>query len=516
MTKTRRTRWAALLALPVALTLAACGAQTAPAGSGSDGTVQTTLTIGSVYEHDGFDPLNPLSASANGERLVPVFDTLLRVDSAGEIVPQLAAAMDSPDGKTWTLKLREGVTFTDGTQLDADAVIFNIERHRAPDSPSSSKSLLSDVATLEATDAHTVTFTLNAANWSFPYLFTPSGALGLIGSPEALTTDPEGFNQAPVGAGPYVVKSWVPDDKVTMVANPDYWAGEPEITELTYLVLPDAQARENALLTGQIDITSVTGNFEQLSANSDLTFYTQGNRGGMALLTNASVAPLDDQRVRRAVQAAFDPANSKQVLFGATDLWNGELSCLPFATESEQCEPSAVTTDNAAAKQLVADYVADGKSPKIEILANSMLSKEAQYAEQVLRDIGLEPTIQTVGPGEHIPALYSGEFQLGFWQMVPFDSFYPLGYTIFSGAGRNVPQHGDEALNEALEAAVNGSTIEERNSGLRDAQSIWTSEAYVTWLGPLPQYIVSRAGVDMGDGYLGGFAFYPAEISVTN
>lgn len=170
-----RTRWTALLALPLAFSLAACGSSSAPdSGSVAEGgNSKDSLAIGSLYEHDGYDPLNPLSASANGERLVPVFDTLLRVSGDGEVVPQLAESMESEDGSTWTLKLRSGVTFTDGTPLNAEAVIFNIDRHRAPDTPSSSKSLLEDVASIEASDDTTVTIKLNNANWSFPYLFTP-------------------------------------------------------------------------------------------------------------------------------------------------------------------------------------------------------------------------------------------------------------------------------------------------------------------------------------------------------
>lgn len=513
-----RTRWTALLALPLAFSLAACGSSSAPdSGSVAEGgNSKDSLAIGSLYEHDGYDPLNPLSASANGERLVPVFDTLLRVSGDGEVVPQLAESMESEDGSTWTLKLRSGVTFTDGTPLNAEAVIFNIDRHRAPDTPSSSKSLLEDVASIEASDDTTVTIKLNNANWSFPYLFTPSGALGLIGSPTALEADPVAFNTAPIGAGPYIVEQWVPDDRVTMIANPDYWAGEPEIKELTYLVLPDPQARENALLTGQIDITSISGNFETLSANNDLTFHDQGNRGGLSLLSNVSVAPLDDVRVRKAIQLAIDPQNSQQVLFGQAELWDGNLGCIPFAIGSDQCEPSDVEADIEEAKSLIDEYVADGNASDIEILANSGLNKEAQYVDQVLKDIGMTPVIKTVGPGEHIPTLYSGDYQLGFWQMVPFDSFYPLGFTIFSGSARNVTQHSDANLDAALAQGVNGATIEERNAGLRDAQKIWTEEAYVTWLGPLPQYVVSKSNVDLGDDYLGGFAFYPADITFTN
>lgn len=511
---------AALLA--VSLSLTACGggttntggATTAPTADGGSASAGTTLTIGSLYEHDGFDPLNPLSASANGERLVPVFDTLLRVDTSGAAVGQLAEGMTSEDGLVWTLTLRDGVTFTDGTPLDAEAVIYNVGRHSAEDSPSSSKYLLSTVVSMEAPDATTVVFTLSSANFSFPYLFTSSGAVGLIGSPTALEADAEGFNRAPIGAGPYIVEEWVADDHVTMTANPDYFAGEPAIKTLTYKVLPDPQSRENALVTGQIDITSISGDFTKVAADPNLTVQDGGSRGGLALLPNTSAAPLDDDRVREAIQLAFDPKNSKAVLFGTSDVWDGVLGCVPFGA-GDQCEPTTVKPDLEKAKKLIAEYAAEGNAVDIEILANTFLQTQAQYVDQVLKSIGMTSTIKTVSPGEHIPALYSGEYQLGMWQMVPFESFYPLGYTIFSGTARNVIKHDDAAFDAALEQGVNAATLDERNEGLRTVQTIWNDEAYVTWLGPLPQFIVTNKNVDMGDGYLGGFAFYPADITVS-
>lgn len=503
----------AALAVPLALVLSAC-AGSAPSDGGGSATAPTELVVGSLYEHDGFDPLNPLSASANGERLMPVFDTLLRVSTTGEIEPYLAEGMESEDGATWTMTLRDGVKFTDGTPLDAEAVIFNIDRHRAEDSPSSSKSLLANLTGLTASDANTVVFSLAAPNFSFPYLFTASGAVGLIGSPTALAADAEAFNRSPVGAGPFIVQEWVPDDHVTMTRNPDYWGDTPQLETLTYKVLPDPQSRENALVAGQVQVAVIAGNFEAVSQNADLKVNTQGARGGIALLPNTSVAPLNDLRVRQAVQMAFDPKNTKSVMFGTADLWDGKRGCIPFGAGTEQCEESTVETDVEGATKLIAEYVAEGNSASIEILTNSLMTSYAEYVDQVLKSIGLEPTIRSVNPGDHIPALYGGEYQLGMWQMTPFDSFYPLGYTVFSSTARNVIKQDNTEFQAALEAGVNGATTEERNQGLRDVQTIWNDDALVTWMSPLPMYMTTRTNVDLGPGYLGGMTFYAAEVTV--
>lgn len=507
--RVRRRLGAALTAVAL-LTLAACGG-----AGGSPGTDQATdeLVVGALYEHDGFDPLHPLAASANGERLIPVFDTLLRIGTDGDVHPLLAESMESADGATWTLKLREGVEFTDGTPLDAEAVIFNVDRHRAPDSPSSSKSLLESLVSMEATDELTVVFTLAQPNFSFPYLFTASGAVGLIGSPTALQADEQAFNQMPVGAGPFEVVEWVPDDHVTMKRNPDYWGEAPAYETLTFRVLPDPQARENALRSDQLDMAVSVNNFESLEQDANLQVHTTGARGAVALLPNASKPPFDDVRVRRAVQMAFDPVNTRNAIFGASQLWDGERGCLPFATGAAQCEPSTTETDVAAAKDLVAEYVAEGNAPTTDILATTATTSLAEYVAQVLTEIGLEPEINAVGVAEHIPALYGGDFQLGLWQMSPFESFYPLGFTLFSSTGRNVIQHDDKDLDEALSRGVNGATIDERDAGLRDAQRVINDQALVTWLSPAPLYMTTSKDVELSDDYLGGMSFYPTDVT---
>lgn len=505
-------RLAAAATATALLALGACGGGTEKSGSTEPAD---ELVVGSLYEHDGFDPLHPLAAAANGERLIPVFDTLLRVGPDGDVHPFLAEGMESEDGKTWTMTLRPDVEFTDGTPLNAEAVIFNVERHRAPDSPSSSKSLLENLASMQATDAQTVVFELERANFSFPYLFTASGAVGLIGSPTALQKDEQAFNHKPVGAGPFEVVEWVPDDHVTMKRNPDYWGEAPAYETLTFRVLPDPQARENALRSGQVHMAVLVSNFKSIEDDADLQVQTQGVRGAVGLLPNVSKPPFDDVRVRRAVQMAFDPANTRNAIFGPSQLWDGDRGCLPFAADSAQCEPSQVEIDVAGAKSLIEEYVAEGNAPTTDLLATTSTTPLAEYVAQVLTEIGLEPKINAVGPAEHIPALYGGDYQLGLWQMTPFESFYPLGYTLFSGSGRNVIVHANNELDAALDHSVNGESLEERNAGLKEAQQVINDQALVTWLSPAPLYMTVRDNVELSDEYLGGLSFYPTDVTVT-
>ena len=195
----------------LALALTSC-AQSPGAENETDGGGEPqlggTIIAASVSEMRGFDPLRADSLGTGIERAAQVMDTLMyRDDLSGEAKPKLAKSLETDDAQTWVLTLREGINFTDGTPLDAEAVKFNLERHIAPDSTSSAKSMLSGIESIEVTDALELTITLKAPSGSFPLSLTGSSAASLIGSPTALA-DPDAFNINPVGAGPFKFVSW--------------------------------------------------------------------------------------------------------------------------------------------------------------------------------------------------------------------------------------------------------------------------------------------------------------------
>nr|WP_246330895.1 ABC transporter substrate-binding protein [Saccharopolyspora hordei] len=212
---------------------------------------------GSLLLADGYEPesLNPL-LGYGAEGAAKFYDGLLAFDGRAELRPALAAEppQSSPDAKTWTVKLRDGVRFHDGTPFDAEDVVATY--HAAID-PAYASTVSSDYAMLadvRALDPHTVQFDLK-----IPYSAWPSKlVLGIVPSEKLATPEPlenSELNTKPVGTGPYELVEWRQGDQMTWKGNPDYWGGAPAIGEVTVVFAKDDNTRAQRLLSGEFDGT---------------------------------------------------------------------------------------------------------------------------------------------------------------------------------------------------------------------------------------------------------------------
>src|SRR5690606_28951078 len=132
------------------------------------------------------------------------FDGLLLDGPDETIEPRLAVSLTSEDPTTWVLRLRPGVTFTDGSPLDAEAVKFNWERFRDPEQASPYASVVDQISKLTAIDATTLRIDLTSPNATLDTVIAQT-PLNLIGSPTAIEADPAAFARRPIGAGAFTV-----------------------------------------------------------------------------------------------------------------------------------------------------------------------------------------------------------------------------------------------------------------------------------------------------------------------
>ncbi len=183
-------------------------------------------------------------------------------------IPALATECTANDASTeWTCKLRQGVKFHDGTDFNADAVIFNFERWRFTTNPYHYASQVfeyyeamwggfddaSIITKVEKVDEYTVKFTLNAP--LAPFIANLAMDMFAISSPAAIEKYGEEYGlpaSGCVGTGPFIFKEWVEGDHITVLANDDYWGGRPSIDEIVFRVIPDDSARYLALKAGDI------------------------------------------------------------------------------------------------------------------------------------------------------------------------------------------------------------------------------------------------------------------------
>ena len=205
----------------VGLVLSGCGGGSGSESSSTDaGTPKKggKLTYAMNTEVPSLDPaLCGVTASTS----IPIFGTLLRQDpDKNEFVGQMADSFTTSDGKAWTLKLREGVKFSDGTAFDAEAVAFNWDRIKDPKTLSPAARVTKDM-TWKVVDPTTVSVTLKSTNYQFPWQLAKG--LSMIGSPAAIKAAGADVGNKPVGAGPFTLKKWTRNSQIEYSRNPAYF-----------------------------------------------------------------------------------------------------------------------------------------------------------------------------------------------------------------------------------------------------------------------------------------------------
>jgi len=315
------------LLLAVLLILSACsgGNEATPADSGGTTSEEDkqggTLVYGRGADAVGLDPINV----TDGESIRVthnIFETLLEYDENLELQPKLATEYSSSeDGLTWTFKLREGVKFHDGTDFNAEAVVFNFERWMDPENPyhkgdfpyypflyggfkGDENHLIEHV---KATGDHELEIKLKRK--TAPFLSYLAISMFGIASPAAIEEFEGDVNEHPVGTGPFKFEEWSRNNTITLAKNPDYWMeGKPYLDKVIFQVIPENSARLNALQTGEIDVldgmNATDTNVVEETQGLELLKRPSFNIGYMAF--NTEKKPFDDPKVRQAINMAIN------------------------------------------------------------------------------------------------------------------------------------------------------------------------------------------------------------------
>ncbi|GAA3642853.1 ABC transporter substrate-binding protein [Nonomuraea antimicrobica] len=377
--------------------LAACGAQ-----NGAQDSVQNSVQDGG---QNGGQDGGQLTLAAPRDlvagpqdpyythQTLRVWEPLVTVDDRLRPVPALAASWESAqDGRRWTFTLREGVRFSDGTTLTAEAVVANIERFRriAP-RPSAFFSL---DAGMEAAygkltgvraEAGKVAFTLEEPVADLPGRL--AGFFSMVQSPKAFAASGD-FAGGPVGTGPYTLAEWVKGQRAVLTANPHYHGAAPAYRRIEVRVIPDANARvaalqagevdglidKGALLPGQVAAVAADSAYRVVRSPSVLTHY---------LTFNASREPFSDPRLREAADLAIDRRAIAEKLLAGTARPGGAFLSPAFG---DLADPGpAPACDPARARELVT--AAGAPAEPVTILVSSAETGQFPYTDvaEVLR-----------------------------------------------------------------------------------------------------------------------------------
>lgn len=261
------------------------------------GTVRLALfqqSTGDTFDSARYDKGNDYIRGTS------VYSYLTRMDEQGQAQPEVAESWEANKEATrWTFTIRKGVTFSDGSPLTTDDIIFSIMRHREEKVASTAKQLISNITAMAADGPGKVVFDLAQPDVDFPIL------IGIFQF--ALVKNGTYDFAKPIGTGAFTVKEFQPGIRTVLVRNPNFWKqGQPYIDQFEMFPIPDASARANALLSGDVDmILELRGNgIEQVAKSS-----------------NAEVFVTPSTRYT-AIQAAVDraPSNNTDLAIGLSHL----------------------------------------------------------------------------------------------------------------------------------------------------------------------------------------------------
>lgn len=416
-----------LLALILAALLALAATPVlAEDGTGDDNTLVLFLTE---------DPETLDVQMTTDSYTVPLncFDRLVEcdtVDGEAVIVPGLASSWEtSDDGLVWTFHLVEGVKFHNGEELTADDVVYTVNRMMDPDQLAKNTDFFymikgaqacyegqaDSVEGVVALDDYTVQFTLESPYGSFlANLATPGCS---IYNREATEAAGDQFGVDPslcIGTGPFIMESWTLGSEVTMRANPDYFKGAPQLDGVKLLIVPDADTQRMLFESGQSDVFNFDYAPSQLAYFKNNPDYADnivsGPRAGLYYyLFNMNIEPLNDVRVRKALQMAID----RQAILDA--LFDGEgvvvNSFLPSGVLGHNPDATVINYDPEGAKALLAEAgYADGFDMELAQMTDTPNTLSVnEIVQAYLAQIGVNATIKQYDDASYYAVRGEGE-----------------------------------------------------------------------------------------------------------
>ncbi len=367
---------------------------------------QTDLTIALQLEPPHLDPTSAAAGAIDSVLYTNVFEGLTKFTETGAVVPGLAREWAiSDDGLTYTFHLVEGATFHDGTDFDAEDVVFSLDRARAEDSTNAQKQLFAGIDSVEAVDPATVKVTLSQPDGNL--LFNLAWGDAVIVAPESI----DDIKARPVGTGPFRFQDWRQGDSITLVRNDDYWGDAPALTQATFKFISDPTAAFAAMMAQDIDAFAgfpAPENLPQFEADPRFKVLRGSTEGETILAMNNAVAPFDDVRVREAVAHAID----RQAVIDGAMFGLGTPIGTHFAPHNPDYEDLTALSDfdPEKSKALLAEAgLADGFSTTLKLPPPSYARRGGEIIAAQLREVGIETEITNLEWAQWLEQVFNGK-----------------------------------------------------------------------------------------------------------
>jgi peptide/nickel transport system substrate-binding protein len=483
--------------LAVLMVASACGGGGGGGGGTTSGGTPKNGGVLKVAQETEIVTLDPATSGLVVEREIyyNMYDSLVAIDSKLNFVPALATEWKYTDDRTLIFTLRKGVKFQDGSDFDASAVKFNIDRYLT-DPRSVRKSDLASVESVEVRDPSTAVF----------HLKRPDGTLlaqlvdraGMMLSPTAVKALGSNLQvQAPgAGTGPFEFVEWKRDDHLTLKRNASYWRKDkngrqlPYLDQIVYRPLTNLDATLAALKTGDVDAARTVSpkDVQAVKTESTLTYKETPGLGFQGMELNHSAPPFNDPAKARAVALAIDRAQVlKNVIFDV-----GVLSYGPLTPASWAYDPNEKIFDKADSSK--ARSTATGFSFQLKVANTADSTQEGQLIQAQLAKAGITVTLVPEDFGKLTTETRNHQFQaaLAGWsgRIDPDGNMYAWFHT---GGSFNDGVYSNKQVDELLEQARAATDRDKRKQLYQDAQKTLVGDAaYVFIYNPTVQQVTTN------------------------
>jgi len=365
-----------------------------------------TITVAIQLEPPNLDPTGGAAQAIDSVLYSNVFEGLTRFMADGSVVPGLAERWDiSEDGLTYTFHLHSGVTFHDGTTMDAEDVKFSLDRARADDSTNAQKGLFAGITDVTVVDPQTARVTLDKPNGMF--LFNMAWGDAVIVAPESI----ENIAANPIGTGAFAFADWVQGDRLELTRNPDYWGDAPALASATFRFISDPTAAFAAVMAEDVDVFvgfPAPENLPQFEADPRFQVLVGNTEGETILSTNNKMPPFDNVMVRKAFAHAID----RQAIIDGAMFGYGT----PIGTHFAPHNPDYVDLlansayDPEKARALLAEAgFPNGFTTTLKLPPPSYARRGGEIIASQLRDVGIETEITNLEWAQWIEEVFKSK-----------------------------------------------------------------------------------------------------------
>jgi peptide/nickel transport system substrate-binding protein len=444
-----------------------------------------------------------------------IYDPLMHRTADGEVEPYLAESMEPNEDLTeWTLTLRPGVRFHDGTPLDAQALktIFDVYL-TAPGANTAAS--VDEVTSLDVVDQLTVVYRLEEANAAFPVLLISSP--GWPFSPTAAAAAGEDAGARPAGTGPFKLVSWQRDSQLVVEKNEDYWQpGLPHLDTITFRPMPDEDTRLASLRSGDIDAMQSLRQSTVIRAREldgiDNYEHLGSNSGGGTL--NTGKPPFDDVRVRRALAYSLDQEAIIEVLGGKgvtppTTQFFSEDS--PYY--SEKVAAAYPSYDPEKAQELYDEYVddperSDGKPVGTDLAftyscpPDPSLNEVAQLVQSLYGALGAQVELEQVEQATWIQKMLARDYDTGCTRVGADSDPYIVFDAAFTEGPLNMTAFQDPEIDEQLDVLRTTTDLAQRKAAVEAIGLVINENVPNTFSGGTLTVMATREAVKNVDGWV--------------